>query len=287
MDFKKLKLLTELIDQYEWQMGHGLAVWIEYSNCTTVFDKILEIDTERFPNCLAERTGYLDKFLVDCNGNSVHTGDILTNNVTGESFKVVNRFQQKVIHYLGNPRVVVAKLNKKGEAGKKEFSIFTCELKECFSIKNNNMPLKSKNFSIYHVLENHLNEILNDFNLNYVYDSFIIDIDPCGKGKIRFTEFFLIEVKKEAGKYEILCGIVPFKVDFPETLDDKSIIKLQNEIASFIIKEDININRNSMSTNINEPILVGFSVDKSSLYDIFTLKYKRGYTMNFDLNPNQ
>lgn len=78
---------------------------------------------------------YLDKFLVDCNGNSVHTGDILTNNVTGESFKVVNRFQQKVIHYLGNPRVVVVKLNKKGEPGKKEFSIFTCELKECFSIK--------------------------------------------------------------------------------------------------------------------------------------------------------
>lgn len=34
MDFKKLKLLTELIDQYEWQMGHGLAVWIEYSKFT-------------------------------------------------------------------------------------------------------------------------------------------------------------------------------------------------------------------------------------------------------------
>lgn len=78
---------------------------------------------------------YLDKFLVDCNGNSVHTGDILTNNVTGESFKVVNRFQQKVIHYIGNPRVVVVKLNKKGDPGKKEFSIFTGELKECFFIK--------------------------------------------------------------------------------------------------------------------------------------------------------
>ena len=78
---------------------------------------------------------YLDKFLVDCNGNSVHMGDILTNNVTGESFKVVNRFQQKVIHYLGNPRVVVVKLNKKGELGKKEFSIFTSELHDCYCIK--------------------------------------------------------------------------------------------------------------------------------------------------------
>lgn len=77
---------------------------------------------------------YLDKFLVDCNGNIIHTGDILTNNVTGESFKVVNRFQQKVIHYLGNPRVVVVKLNKKGEPGKKEFSIFTSELQSCYKI---------------------------------------------------------------------------------------------------------------------------------------------------------
>lgn len=78
---------------------------------------------------------YLDKFLVDCNGSSVHTGDILINNVTSDSFKVVNRFQQKLIHYLGNPRVVVVKLNKKGEAGKKEFSIFPNELQTYYTLK--------------------------------------------------------------------------------------------------------------------------------------------------------
>lgn len=77
---------------------------------------------------------YLDKFLVDCNGNIIHTGDVLIDNVTGKSFKVVDRFQQKLIHYLGNPRVVVVKLNKKGEAGKKEFSIFTSELQSCYKI---------------------------------------------------------------------------------------------------------------------------------------------------------
>lgn len=77
---------------------------------------------------------YLDKFLVDCNGNSIHTGDVLINNLTGESFKVVDRFQQKLFHYLGNPRVVVVKLNKKGEPGKKEFSIFTSELQSCYKI---------------------------------------------------------------------------------------------------------------------------------------------------------
>lgn len=78
---------------------------------------------------------YLDKFLVDCNGNIIHTGDVLINNVTSDSFKVVDRFQQKLIHYLGNPRVVVVKLNKKGEAEKKEFSIFPNELKTYYTLK--------------------------------------------------------------------------------------------------------------------------------------------------------
>lgn len=78
---------------------------------------------------------YLDNFLVDCNGNSIHTGDVLISNVTSDSFKVVNRFQQKLIHYLGNPRVVVVKLNKKGEAGKKEFSIFPNELQTYYTLK--------------------------------------------------------------------------------------------------------------------------------------------------------
>lgn len=78
---------------------------------------------------------YLDNFLVDCNGNSIHTGDVLIDNVTGEPFKVVDRFQQKLMHYLGNPRVVVVKLNKKGEAGKKEFSIFPNELQTYYTLK--------------------------------------------------------------------------------------------------------------------------------------------------------
>ena len=78
---------------------------------------------------------YLDKFLVDCNGNIIHTGDVLINNVTSDSFKVVNRFQQKLFTYIGNPRVVVVKLNKKGEAGKKEFSIFPNELKAYYTLK--------------------------------------------------------------------------------------------------------------------------------------------------------
>ena len=78
---------------------------------------------------------YLDKFLVDCNGNIIHTGDVLINNLTGESFKVVDRYQQYLIHYLWNPRVVVVTLNKKGKAGKKEFSIFPNELQTYYTLK--------------------------------------------------------------------------------------------------------------------------------------------------------
>lgn len=78
---------------------------------------------------------YLDKFLVDCNGNSIHTGDVLINNLTGESFKVVDRYQQYLIHYLWNPRVVVVTLNKKGKAGKKESSIFPNELQTYYTLK--------------------------------------------------------------------------------------------------------------------------------------------------------
>lgn len=78
---------------------------------------------------------YLDKTLIDSKGNSIHTGDVLINNLTGESFKVVDRYQQYLIHYLWNPRVVVVTLNKKGKSGKKEFSIFPNELQTYYTLK--------------------------------------------------------------------------------------------------------------------------------------------------------
>ncbi len=78
---------------------------------------------------------YLDKFLVDCNGNSIHTGDVLINNVTGESFKVVDRFQQKLMQYLGNPRVVVVRIYKNGGSTKREFSLFPNELQTYYTKK--------------------------------------------------------------------------------------------------------------------------------------------------------
>lgn len=78
---------------------------------------------------------YLDKFLVDCNGNSIHTGDVLIDNVTDESFKVVDRFQQKLMHYLGNPRVVVVRLYKNGKSTKRELSIFPNVLQSHYTKK--------------------------------------------------------------------------------------------------------------------------------------------------------
>lgn len=78
---------------------------------------------------------YLGKFLVDCNGDSIHTGDVLINNVTGECFKVVDRFQQKLMHYLGNPRVVVVRQYKNGKSTKREFSLFPNELQTYYTKK--------------------------------------------------------------------------------------------------------------------------------------------------------
>lgn len=78
---------------------------------------------------------YLDKFLVDCNGNSIHTGDVLIDNVTGEPFKVVDRFQQKLMHYLGNPRVVVVRLYKNGKSTKRKLSIFPNVLQSHYTKK--------------------------------------------------------------------------------------------------------------------------------------------------------
>lgn len=78
---------------------------------------------------------YLNNFLVDCNGNSIHTGDVLINNVIGECFKVVDRFQQKLMHYLGNPRVVVVRLYKNGKSTKREFFLFPNELQTYYTKK--------------------------------------------------------------------------------------------------------------------------------------------------------
>lgn len=54
---------------------------------------------------------FLDKWLVDSNGKPVRKGMIIEKD--GKRFEVIDRYQQCLLQYLGNPRVTVLPKGKK------------------------------------------------------------------------------------------------------------------------------------------------------------------------------
>lgn len=78
---------------------------------------------------------FLDKYLIDSNGRTIKKGDIIVNNKIGVTYKVVDRFQQVLFQYLGNPRVLVLKYCNGKIVGKKEWSLFPEDLKN-YTIKD-------------------------------------------------------------------------------------------------------------------------------------------------------
>lgn len=66
---------------------------------------------------------FWDKWLVDSNGKPVRKGMIIKRD--GKRFKVINRYQQCLLQYLGNPRVTVLP-----EGKKRPVEIFPSELVE-------------------------------------------------------------------------------------------------------------------------------------------------------------
>lgn len=66
---------------------------------------------------------FLDKWLVDSNGKPVWKGMIIKRG--GKRFKVINRYQQCLLQYLGNPRVTVLP-----EGKMRTVEIFSSELVE-------------------------------------------------------------------------------------------------------------------------------------------------------------
>lgn len=66
---------------------------------------------------------FLDKWLVDSNGKPVWKGMIIEKD--GKRFKVINRYQQCLLQYLGNPRVTVLP-----EGKMRTLDIFPSELVE-------------------------------------------------------------------------------------------------------------------------------------------------------------
>jgi hypothetical protein len=142
-----------------------------------------------------------------------------------------------------------------------------------------------KEYSItqYHSLESFVNKLLSGFGLIYRYDTFRIDVTPSCKGKITFAEYFSITVKKKARVYVIAGGIVPFKVDLPEPLNEESHTRLNDEMYSILKNNKLYINRESMICTINKPVLVNYTQEKGAVIDIFTLIYARIYHIDFRL----
>lgn len=72
---------------------------------------------------------FLDKWLIDSNGNPVRKG--MTIEKDGRIYYVKNRYQQIFMQYLGNPRVIAVPVGRK-----KEIDIRTADLKEYTIVEN-------------------------------------------------------------------------------------------------------------------------------------------------------
>lgn len=72
---------------------------------------------------------YLDKWLKDSNGNPVKIG--MTIQKDSKRYKVVDRYQQQLFQYLGNPRVIA--INK---VRGRRIELSTADLKEYTIVEN-------------------------------------------------------------------------------------------------------------------------------------------------------
>lgn len=63
MNYKKLKRIAEMCDEYRWESDGSLSVWIGYNDCRELIVDILNIDGERSPkNCVALDNLYIPSF---------------------------------------------------------------------------------------------------------------------------------------------------------------------------------------------------------------------------------
>lgn len=130
---KDADILTEKVDELIKQRDIALRdITQKISNLMIERDKISEPYQEQIEELKNE---YLNKYLKDSKGNPIKVEDVIINNNTGQKYRVVDRYQQILLGYLGNPRVNVRKIKKDGNETGAIITIFPDDLKNYTKIE--------------------------------------------------------------------------------------------------------------------------------------------------------
>lgn len=130
---KDAEILSDKVDEIIMQRDMALKnITNQISRLMIERDNISKPYQKQIENLKNE---YMDKYLRDSNDNPIRVEDIIINNKTSQKYRVVDRYQQILLHYLGNPRVNVRKLKKDGNETGGEISLFPDDLKNYTKIE--------------------------------------------------------------------------------------------------------------------------------------------------------
>lgn len=122
---KDAEILTEKVDELiKLRDDSTRNISIEINRLLEERKKMIEPFQKKIEELKDE---YLDKYLKDSSDNPVRVGDVIAKNSV--KYKVLDRYQQKFLSYLGNPRVEVKKYNKDGELKGVIISLYSEDLK--------------------------------------------------------------------------------------------------------------------------------------------------------------
>lgn len=130
---KDAEILSDKVDEIIKQREAALKnITNQISSLMMERDKISEPYQKQIENLKDE---YMDKYLRDSNDNPIRVNDIIIHNNTSQKYRVVDRYQQILLRYLGNPRVNVRKLKKDGNETGGVISLFPDDLKNYTKIE--------------------------------------------------------------------------------------------------------------------------------------------------------
>ena len=122
---KDAEILTEKVDELiKLRDDSTRSISIEINRLLEERKKMIEPFQKKIEELKDE---YLDKYLKDSSDNPVRVGDVIAKKSV--KYKVLDRYQQRLFKYLGNPRVEVKKYNKDGELKGVIISLYSEDLK--------------------------------------------------------------------------------------------------------------------------------------------------------------